>query len=141
MQMNQPMNQQTNQPNRSPYSASKANRPIPGMKLAYGDQAQERVMQARPASSPHGPAQQVPAKPASPGLFARLKDSLMNLVTEESTTSNERPIGISRLSNTTFQASRPRVNGYSNSFFRSSQPIQDYRFNQLTNPFGQNNPR
>jgi hypothetical protein len=144
MQMNQPqMNQRTNQPSRSPYYtgnvSQKANRPIPGMKLAYGAQAQERVSQTRPAASP-----QAPAKPAGPGLLARLRDSLLNLVTEEATTSNERPIGISRLSNTTFQASqgsRTDANGQPTSFFRSSQPIQDYRFNQLTNPFGQSHPR
>ena len=61
-----------------------------------------------------------------------MKDSLFNLVTEESTaTSNERPIGISRLSNTTFQASQSSQSGNTGSFFKDSQPIQDYRFNQL----------
>ena len=116
---------QMNQTNRTQFSGNKANRPIPGMKLAYGSQAQQRPIQ------PQAAPVQTSGKTANPGLFSRLKESLLNLVTEESGTSNERPIGISRLSNTTFQAS---AQNQSASFFKSSQPIQDYRFNQLIDP-------
>ena len=66
------------------------------------------------------------------GLFSRLTEGLFNLVTEEAP-SKERPIGISQLSRTTFQATPNRETP---AFFKNSQPIQDYRFNQLvTSPF------
>lgn len=116
--------QTTNQPDRYPYSGSKPNRPIPGIKIAYGSQTQQHATQTQTNT------QSANAKPAAPNLFSKLKDSFLNMVTEEAP-SNERPIGISRLSQTTFQAS---PNQGTTSFFKSSQPIQDYRFNQLIDP-------
>jgi len=123
---------QMNQPNQYQTTANRSYRPIPGMKLAYGNLAQQSNVQAQinkpmPQNTPKAPSQ---------GLFGKLKDSLFNMVTEESTISDERPIGISRLSNTTFQASANPYRSYNNqaSFFKNSKPIQDYRFNQLVDP-------
>jgi len=121
-----------NQPNQFQSTGNRSYRPIPGMKLAYGNQAQQGNVQPQQSK----PIQQNAQKAPSQSLFGRLKESLFNMVTEESTISDERPIGISRLSNTTFQASPNPYRSYNNqaSFFKNSQPIQDYRFNQLVDP-------
>jgi hypothetical protein len=114
---------QMNQPSSFPFSGGKPNRSIPGLKVAYGSQAQQQPVQYQ------NPAAQKPISAPTQSLFSRLKASLFHMVTEEA--ANERPIGISQLSHTTFQASPDRD---TTSFFKNSQPIQDYRFNQLVDP-------
>jgi hypothetical protein len=69
---------------------------------------------------------QTPAPQGEKGFFGRLKDQLLNLVSEE--VSTERPIGIAQLTQKTFQ---PHQEVPDASFFRRGQTIQDYRFNQL----------
>ncbi|MCE3235100.1 MAG: hypothetical protein K0Q50_1280 [Vampirovibrio sp.] len=104
---------------------TKASKPIPGLKVAYGSQAQSSSRQydfPLPIQPTQGQTQQ-----SGKGVFAKLKDSLINLVTEEAP--SDRPIGISQLSRKTFQAvaddaGQPTV-------FKQGQTIQDYRFNQL----------
>lgn len=75
--------------------------------------------------------QQRPGK----GVFGRMKDALLNLVTEEvddqgkpvTQNGDERPIGLSQLSRNTFQASEHAVN----TFFKRGRAVHDYRFAQL----------
>jgi hypothetical protein len=103
------------------------NRPIPGLTVAYGSQAQQTTLQApQPARS---------TQPAGGGLFFRLKDRLFNMVTEDSAKLSERPIGLSQLTQVTFQAN---PYGPASNFFKNSQPVQDYRYKPLTEPGFQN---
>lgn len=123
---------QNNQPNSFPFAGGKPNRPIPGLKVAYGSQAQ----QSAPTPPYQAPTPPQYSTAPSKSLFSRLKDKFFHIVTEEAP--NELPIGISQLSRTTFQASSDRQ---TTSFFKNSQPIQDYRFNQLVDPRQSNGPR
>lgn len=80
--------------------------------------------------------QSVPRK----GLISRMIDAIINLTTEE-VDASERPIGISQLTRTTFQANAQhrRISNYpspagSNSLYQGTRSTQDYRFSQLTEP-------
>ena len=108
-----------------PQPVTKASKPIPGLKVAYGNQAQSSVQYYdMPLPSPAGKTQ---SPQTDKGLFSKLKDSIINLVTEEAPT--DRPIGISQLSRKTFQAS---PNGSTQpAVFKQGQTIQDYRFSHL----------
>ncbi len=128
------------QPNQFSSAGRPVNRPIPGLKVAYGSQAQQSIerieIQARQSAPVQRPQLDKSLKQVAPdnrkGLFSRITEGLFNMVTEEVPV-NERPIGISQLSRTTFQAA---ANRQAPAFFKNSQPIQDYRFNQLvTSPF------
>ena len=89
------------------------------------------------------------------GIFGRLKETLINLVTEEVEPehdvanlnhtqvliSDDRPIGLAHLSRNTFQNSfsqNPVQSSTSEAgrpiMFRQSRPTHDYSFNQLVNP-------
>ncbi len=87
---------------------------VPGLKVAYGGNAASRFNNYLP----------LPEKPK--GWFSRLKDSIIDLVTEEAEA--DRPIGISQLSRNTFTASDDASR---NTIVRNGRPMQDYRFNQL----------
>ncbi len=75
------------------------------------------------------------------GVFSRLKDALLNLVTEEVETSasqpsapgaDDRPIGLSQLSRQTFQASHTA----GQTIFKRGRVLNDYRFSQLVDRQG-----
>jgi hypothetical protein len=107
------------------YATTNTQKPIPGLKVAYGSHAyllphQYSDLNADPISAEPSP---------SSSLFHRLKKSILNMVTEEA--SDQLPIGISQLSRKTFQATEPR-----SAIFKQKQAIQDYRFNQLTEFIG-----
>ena len=110
------------------------NRPIPGLTVAYGSQAQQTTPQAQ-QTTPQAQQPTRATQSAAGGLFFRLKDRLFNMVTEDSSKLSERPIGLSQLTQVTFQANpyAPAPN-----FFKNSQPVQDYRFKPLTEPGFQN---
>jgi hypothetical protein len=97
--------------------------------VAYGSKAQQAFGQGDSFEIPLPVKRQEPAMPQEKGFFGRLKDQILNLVTEESAT--ERPIGIAQLTQKTFQ---PHQAVADTSFFRSGQTMQDYRFNRLVDP-------
>jgi hypothetical protein len=97
---------------------SRSPQTVPGLKVAYGS-----------AASPFSYAASDEEPLARKGFFARLKDAVFNLVTEEA--ENDRPIGISQISRRTFQASET-VSGQT--IVRSDRGTQDYRFSQLVEP-------
>ncbi|HEY9744925.1 MAG TPA: hypothetical protein V6C99_01770 [Oculatellaceae cyanobacterium] len=92
---------------------------IPGLKVAYGVQAVQnnQTLQAgRPAN-----------------WLERLKNTVVNLVTEEA--EEDRPIGISQLSRSTFFA---HGNSSFGTMVQSSRPLLDYRFRFIAEPRKQN---
>ena len=119
--------QTNNQPFGYTQPARQTNKPIPGLKVAYGSKAQQQPVNQFEIPLPV--RKQEPATQQEKGFFGRLKEQILNLVSEE--VSNERPIGIAQLTQKTFQPHQEVAN---TSFFRNGQTIQDYRFNQLIDP-------
>ena len=118
---------QTNQPNAFKSASGRANRPIPGLKVAYGEKAQQQINQSN--KSVAKPA--VQNRPtATLGLLGMIKASVKKL-TQKKSPQPEYPIGISQLTQTTFQATPNRM---PTSFFRPTPAIQDYRFKQPLGP-------
>ncbi len=111
------------------YASPQKPKPVPGLKVAYGSQAQSHVYSTVNISLPTARNTMMQTQPATEpmGLFAKVKQKLFHMVTEEAP--NDYPIGISQLSRKTFLASEDTA-----ALFRSGQAIQDYRFNQLIEP-------
>ena len=101
------------------YISTNRQKTVPGLKVAYGNVAS-------PFTSGEEPSE---ARTEKKSFFGRMKEAVINLVTEEAV--NERPIGISQISRHTFQASEQA----GRTIVRSGRPAQDYRFNQLIEPY------
>ena len=113
------------------YANQQRPKPVPGLKVAYGSQAQAQSQTYSPVNIPLPTARntmgQTQPTTEPMGLFAKVKQKLFHMVTEEAP--NDYPIGISQLSRKTFLASEDTA-----ALFRSGQAIQDYRFTQLIEP-------
>lgn len=103
-------------PNRLQY-ISTSQQTVPGLKVAYGSNAAAN------------PFQDLEVQGERKSFLSKLKNAVLNLVTEEA--ENDRPIGISQLSRNTFKASEEFAG---RTIVRSGRAIQDYRFNQLVEP-------